>query len=213
MPKTTFYNLPQEKKDKLFAAARKEFSRTSFDEASINRIIQDAEISRGSFYTYFEDKKDLAYCILDEYAEQLLNKIRKVLHESDGDIFALYVTLFDFTVEYSTIRDDIAIFRNLFISIRSDREEAFREMCAAHKQRFHPDELIALINTEPLNVRGKEDLRDLLSILFPVAKSSILQALKDIKNAPEIRKRFLNKLKIIQYGALKERNCPDAKNI
>ena len=36
-----------------------EFSQKSFDEASINQIIKDAGISKGTFYYHFKDKKDL----------------------------------------------------------------------------------------------------------------------------------------------------------
>ena len=50
MPTVTFTNLPAEKRKTILDAARAEFSRVSIEEASINRIIKDAKISRGSFY-------------------------------------------------------------------------------------------------------------------------------------------------------------------
>ncbi len=213
MPKSTFLNLPQEKKDKLFAAARKEFARTSFEEASINKIIQEAGISRGSFYTYFEDKKDLVSCLLSGYTEQIGEIGRESLKESNGDVFALFLKLFDFTMEYSTFKDDMAIFRNLSMSLRNDGERNLHELFAGQKIKVHPEELLSLINTENLNIQGKEDLRDLLAILFPVLKSSTGQALRNIDNLPKIRKSFLNKLKMIQYGVKKERNTPNDQDI
>ena len=59
MPKDTFYNLSEEKKQKIYAAAVKEFSSRRFSEASINQIVKTAEIPRGSFYQYFEGKEDI----------------------------------------------------------------------------------------------------------------------------------------------------------
>ena len=59
MPTKTFYNLPEEKRIRIFEAAVDEFSEVRFSEASINRIVKAAGISRGSFYQYFEDKDDL----------------------------------------------------------------------------------------------------------------------------------------------------------
>ena len=59
MPKDTFFNLPEEKRQKIVEAAMLEFENNSFDSASINQIISVAQISKGSFYQYFEDKKDL----------------------------------------------------------------------------------------------------------------------------------------------------------
>ena len=60
MPSKTFLNLDSGKKSKLLEAAMHEFSnRGLYTEVSINQIIMNAGISRGSFYTYFTDKDDL----------------------------------------------------------------------------------------------------------------------------------------------------------
>ena len=55
MPSERFFRLPKAKADTIRNAAIQEFKRVTPEEASINKIIQSAEISRGSFYTYFED--------------------------------------------------------------------------------------------------------------------------------------------------------------
>ena len=59
MPTERFMRLPKEKIEAIRAAAAKEFMRVAPEEVSINRIVHDADISRGSFNTYFEDKRDL----------------------------------------------------------------------------------------------------------------------------------------------------------
>ena len=59
MPKDTFFNLPAEKREKIIQEALIEFENNNFDRASINQIVIRSEISKGSFYQYFEDKKDL----------------------------------------------------------------------------------------------------------------------------------------------------------
>lgn len=71
VPSTTFFHLPQAKREKLLQCARDEFSRVPFDEASINRIVHQAEISRGSFYMYFTDKADLFRYLLQCYLDDL----------------------------------------------------------------------------------------------------------------------------------------------
>ena len=58
-PKETFVKLPEEKKDKIIKAAKKEFARVPFEQTSIKNIVEDADIARGSFYQYFESKEDL----------------------------------------------------------------------------------------------------------------------------------------------------------
>lgn len=61
MPKNTFYHLPEKKQQRLLDAASIEFSRSTLKDASIANIVKLAEIPRGSFYQYFEDKEDLYY--------------------------------------------------------------------------------------------------------------------------------------------------------
>mgnify|MGYP000403050715 CR=1 FL=1 len=56
MPTQRFLKLKEEKKQAILEAAVHEFSRVPYSSASINQIIKEADISRGSFYTYFEDK-------------------------------------------------------------------------------------------------------------------------------------------------------------
>ena len=65
MPTERFLRLPKEKIEAIRIAAAKEFMRVPLEEASINRIVHDADISRGSFYTYFEDKQDLLKWLIE----------------------------------------------------------------------------------------------------------------------------------------------------
>ena len=93
MPTNTFFNLPIEKKKKIMNAAKSEFVEYSFYDASINRIIKNAGISRGSFYMYFENKEELFLYILDGYREEALAEIFKRDDGEKGDIFqmAIYI--------------------------------------------------------------------------------------------------------------------------
>lgn len=59
MPKQTFLNLPEEKRNAIVNAAIDEFAEYGFESASINRIVANSGISKGSFYQYFEDKRDV----------------------------------------------------------------------------------------------------------------------------------------------------------
>lgn len=59
MPKPTFFNLPEEKRKKIVNAAVDEFAEYGFEAASINRIVANSGIAKGSFYQYFKDKQDV----------------------------------------------------------------------------------------------------------------------------------------------------------
>ena len=65
MPKQTFFNLPEEKRDLIVDLAIEEFSGHDYDLASVSRIVSKANIAKGSFYQYFDDKQDLYFYLLD----------------------------------------------------------------------------------------------------------------------------------------------------
>ena len=46
-------------------AALDEFSEYGFDNSNMNRIVAQSKIAKGSFYQYFEDKKDLYFHLID----------------------------------------------------------------------------------------------------------------------------------------------------
>lgn len=72
MPATTYFNLPEEKKERIMEAALDEFAAYSFSAASINRIVKAARIPRGSFYQYFSDKEDLYMLVMEKIGKEKL---------------------------------------------------------------------------------------------------------------------------------------------
>ncbi len=75
MPKDTFINLKDEKKKRIFEAAVQEFSTRRFSDASINQIIKNAGIPKGSFYQYFADKEDIYLHMLERMSKDIHDMI------------------------------------------------------------------------------------------------------------------------------------------
>lgn len=86
MPKETFYNLPEEKRNRICEAAIREFANFDFDLASINRIVTESGISKGSFYQYFEDKLDVYKYMFGLMAES--KKKRMHLNDNPDELFS-----------------------------------------------------------------------------------------------------------------------------
>jgi TetR/AcrR family transcriptional regulator len=94
MPKDTFLNLPEEKQNKIFDAAVEEFSARRFSEASINQIVKNAGIARGSFYQYFADKEDLYLYMITEIGKQKMNMLGiHDVFQSEADFFENYLKI------------------------------------------------------------------------------------------------------------------------
>ena len=87
MPKQTFFNLPQEKRQKIEQAALDEFSEYGFDNSNMNRIVAQSKIAKGSFYQYFDDKKDLYFHLIDAIVTRKVNLFKPLLDEYKNNSF------------------------------------------------------------------------------------------------------------------------------
>jgi AcrR family transcriptional regulator len=66
MPKPTFFRLPSAKREALVEEAIIEFAERTYAEASLSQIAVRAQIPKGSFYQYFDDKLDLYRWLLTD---------------------------------------------------------------------------------------------------------------------------------------------------
>lgn len=73
MPKNTFFNLPEEKKQRIIDTAYDEYLNKPYEEVTVRSIVEKADIPIGSFYKYFEDKDELYLYLNDEIIEKLKN--------------------------------------------------------------------------------------------------------------------------------------------
>jgi AcrR family transcriptional regulator len=72
MPFSRLEKLAPEKRERLFDVAAQEFASRGFEQASLNRILEQAQMGKGSAYYYFEDKADL-FCTVIEHARERLH--------------------------------------------------------------------------------------------------------------------------------------------
>jgi AcrR family transcriptional regulator len=75
----TFERLPEEKKARIFEAAKHAFAMSGFTGANINKIAESAGISIGSMYKYFRTKDDLFLALIEKYHEFIASFIDDVL--------------------------------------------------------------------------------------------------------------------------------------
>ena len=198
MPSDTFFRLPEEKREKLIAAAREEFAHTPYEAVSINRIIRQAKIPRGSFYMYFEGKEALFRYVLTLYIEQISETVVAELEHRKGDIFSVAVSFYDKARNHRFEGGNKALYQQLLETIRINaklRPEQIFPECRGALER-----MIAAVDASNLNVQGEDDLFCMLYLLVPVTIGAICS------DRPEFdRERFLNLLSILRRGLEKEK--------
>lgn len=199
MPTSTFMNLPAEKREKILRAAVAEFSRKNYGEASINRIIQAAEIPRGSFYQYFADKQDLFHYVLRHYGEGLERIILESLEAVGGSLLDLPLALFDRIIARSQgggeqIRDILEIMRqNAGMDVRN-----FWDFTAAMQM------VLARADFSKLTVMDRNESLALMDLLIAAAGQAFMAACCGKLTPEESRQRLSNKIALLRRGVEKQ---------
>lgn len=76
MPRQRFYNLAPADRQRLLDVATRHFARRGFERASLNEILVEAGISKGSYYYYFDDKDDLFATVLESAFSVLVARLK-----------------------------------------------------------------------------------------------------------------------------------------
>lgn len=81
-----FFNLDQEKQERIINAAVKEFAQKGFDKASTNEIVKEAGISKGLLFHYFNNKHELFLFLYDYFTELITNEIYAKIDWNQNDL-------------------------------------------------------------------------------------------------------------------------------
>lgn len=132
MPKDTFFNLPDSKRKRIENAALNEFADFPYLKSNTTRIIENADISKGSFYQYFENKKDLYKYLIKSYGQL---KIEYMLEREDElnkkDFFEQLRFLFLLGIEFA--RNYPLVTKMSTRLIKGDNEKLKREIYSENR--------------------------------------------------------------------------------
>lgn len=172
MVKQTFYNLPLEKKKRIIDAIIQEIEQKSYEDISINQIVKNAGISRGSFYQYFDDKSDLLSVILHGFSDELSQKCVRYMIENDGDVFKACESVFDFVIEASKSKSYSVAFKIIF-SFTNVSENVIKCESKDHcENKPLLAEIKKYINCELLLKSDEESIEHMVIILSSVLTRS-----------------------------------------
>ena len=203
MIKKTFYNLPYEKRKRITDAVIKEFMERPNEKVSINRIIKTAEISRGSFYQYFDDKVDLIEIITKTMFEESSNKAKEILKLSCGDLFVMYIKMFDYFGDYSSQKQTMKIMRNIVDSFKANDYLVSKYMKNRFNMALTNNEIYTMVDRQNLKFQDNESVKCLIEILTQVLKNAIFDVFVAGSDREEVRERLIKKIDIIKQGAVK----------
>ena len=197
MPKSTFYNLSKEKREKIEAAIKNEFGRNSFSKASISNIIQEANIPRGSFYQYFEDKEDAIKYVIEKFVRMEKEEIMNLLKQNDGDIFQTVKDIFLYIIDKNKNNQDMVLCRNILQKLKQDNVNVFEEI---KNENSRNGRIKDLINVKLLNIKKEEELKYILKILASIMSVEAIDVISQKKSKEEGIKDLEFEINLLEKG-------------
>ncbi|MFC4779010.1 TetR family transcriptional regulator [Paenibacillus sp. GCM10023252] len=199
MPKPTFYNLSEDKRAVLLRAAKKEFSASSLQEASIANIVKTAGIPRGSFYQYFEGKEDVYFYLLEVNLQENEDLFRKAIEQNEGDLFETFITMFHTNLMNFESLENRDFFRNMMLNMNHKVEKAFASSMREQRQQ-ELMQLASKINIGRLSLQHPQELFHLLNIIHAVTFHNLTQHFVNEWSVDEALSNYKQELNLIKRG-------------
>lgn len=202
MPTNTFFNLPEEKKNKILKSANKEFARVPLEQASIKNIVENAEIARGSFYQYFEDKQDLFDYLMTLKIGNMQKNLLDMIERENGNIINIFINVYDHLIQVGKLRKNNKFFRQIFENVKtSDNLMFIKKDVTKNKIEEILYELYSK-NKDILNIKNEEEFKLVIEMLFAITRRRIVASLK-YKDLNEARNDYLKEIEFLKRGILK----------
>lgn len=194
MPTKAFYKLDMDKQKRIIESAKQEFSENFYEDASINKIIKEINMPRGSFYLYFENKEDLYLYILELYLKEFKRILLELLEKNNHNIFESFISIYDYIVDIKTIEKNLI--DKIFINMNSKRFEY--AIPALLKKEVDG----SIINSIKLNENSitEDDANIVMSILIPILFINVSTVLSEPSNKSIVREFYIKQINIIRKG-------------
>lgn len=147
-PKNTFRNLPEDKQRRITAAAVHEFAAYGFRQASVNRIVKETGIAKGSLYQYFAGKEALYLHVFADFIGLVKQTVKDNETPVDGQLFSRIRFVINAGLQF--IKTHPEYFR-LYTRLLSEEDSPRRSELLA-QVRFFPVEYF-----EPLIRKGQDE--------------------------------------------------------
>lgn len=198
MPTERFFRLPHEKQGAIMEAAIQEFSRVPLESVSINKIIRGADISRGSFYTYFEDKQDLFCYLVEQLVAGLKEDAGECFERCEKNIFEASVEFLKKIFHRCKNQDSDQLFRNMLTSANELgllSENTYPAECCTNSHEMQELYRICAIPKE-----CEVDFWSLLELIHAMLCQAMGMRLMMRRTEEEILKDFKRKLELVRRG-------------
>ena len=206
---STFRQLPPDKQERVLDAALAEFAEQGYQAASLNRLVAQAGIAKGSLYQYFPNKEGIFRHIFQFALNQVRRTLTTVKDETQEEGF--FVRLEKSLLAGVRFLREYPRVYGLYLKIQFDKNVPFREDLMATVRRHAVEYFASLVR----RAKSRGELRPavpeaavlfLLDALFDRFLQAVavpaLDVTLDLNQAPEdvVRQRIHELVQLLRDG-------------
>ena len=187
----TFFNLPDEKKERVINGCIDEFGEYGYELGSTDRIIKRIGISKGGLYEYIKTKEELFLYIVEFSFKSLYSYIEKKIRMNNivlpNDIIERHKLVYTIAIDYYLEHPEIIKFIVKINSLSS------KELLKKTDDTFikHFNSLFWDIDESTL-MYNKEKVLNLLRWLLIKTRDEFLNELSINKNLQDVKNKYFN---------------------
>ena len=121
--------------------------------------------------------------------------------EAKGDIFKIFIAMYDLMDDNCLENEDMDFFRNIFENIKTSEDSEIMKRFVEEEPKKIKD-YYEYIDKTSLNINSKEDFEIIEKILFTLTTKAIVMRFK-YNSKEDAREDYLRQIEYLKYGILK----------
>ena len=202
MRKSTFLNLPNEKKQRLIEILLENFSARHISQVKVADIVEDMAMSRGAFYKYFEDLEDAYTYTIQYYSIQIHRDILKYISQNKQDFFQ---GIENYLAWCSELEQKSSYWQAIrFLTRSDDFTNHQRTKPSAESGRLK--EWFKLLKANGFHITSEEEAISFLYFVMDLVINSLTDYIANDWTTDELLQDYRYKVKWLQKGLKTERS-------
>lgn len=202
MPKSTFLNLPNEKKQRLIEILLENFSARHISQVKVADIVEDMAMSRGAFYKYFEDLEDAYTYTIQYYSIQIHRDILIYISQNKQDFFQ---GIENYLAWCSELEQKSSYWQAIrFLTRSDDFTNHQRTKPSAESGRLK--EWFKLLKANGFHITSEEEAISFLYFVMDLVINSLTDYIANDWTTDELLQDYRYKVKWLQKGLKTERS-------
>lgn len=129
-------------------------------------------------------------------------KMKKQVLDAKGDIFKIFISMYDFMDNNCLTNKDMKFYKNIFENLKTSEDSKILEKFIEERPKTVKD-YYEYIDTTNLKVNSKKDIELIEKILFTITNKAIVMRFKNNLSKEEAREDYIRQIEFLKHGILK----------